>query len=197
MKKILLFAAAGLVMISCGNKSEKENDAADTEAVAEVVVEEADVEAQRMDSISQAQEAAFVDPSFYPTVEIGEDNVLFLTNEGNLGLNDPNFSNGKYVKDNGGYLMFWGYGDVPSSLGVIYGDKYYQLNDNTENPDENLSYLMDYFMSNFFVEENPFAGYVWFNPDTRTVTYKTENGEGTFKLSDVPESNIKPVHWSK
>lgn len=192
MKKTIFFAAAVLFLSACSGKSN--SDSANDSVQAE---EQVDVEALRMDSINKLQAVAFENPAVLPYVNLGDDNKLYLEANGNLGYNDVDMANGKYEKDNGAYLMFWGMGDVPSTLSVIVGDTYYPIYDSTEESGEKFEYLNNYFMSNFFTEEHPFAGVVTYDAKSNSISYKTSAEEmGTVKLTDLPKDSLKTVNWA-
>lgn len=192
MKKFLLFTAIVVLMGACGNKNDQNTD----NTYMETTASQQDPEALRMDSIFKSEAMAFDTPNSLPTILLNDNNILFLTKNGTVGYNDPNLSSGKYVKQpDGGYLMLWGGGDAPNVLGVIYGDTYYQIYDQTESDDKSFDHLMDYFMSNFFTMDNPFEGMVSFDPASMTVTYQTEKGENKFQLSDLTENDKGQVKW--
>ena len=189
MKKLLFISLSMFLLVCCGKKSENQ-----TENESENNVE-VNVDSLRADSISKVEAVAFDNPEALPYVDFGESGKLYLTKDGNLSYNDLNMENGKYVKDNGAYLLFWSMGDVPSKLAVVVGDKYYEVYDNNENPDENFTFLMDYFMSNFFTEDNPFKEMVIYNPSDNSVSYKKQDGMGKVMLSEIPSQKLKTVYW--
>lgn len=213
MKKFLFFAAALLVMASCDNKPANRADRSDDdeeataanhdtsvadsgmqeEVAQENTMEVVDLQAQRMDSIASLEAVAF-DGSTVPYIDLGHNNKLYLRKTGELGYNNPNFSNGKYLKqDNGGYLLYWSEGDIPTMLGVIYGDRYYPVFNTLDGGD--LEYLNFYFASNFFSLDNPFQDKVSFDPSSMTVTYATEGGQNTLPLPSPDSPEIGIVKW--
>lgn len=193
MKNFLFYSLTFLLLMGCGQKSnEKESNDDETE----VAIDDTQMKA---DSIAQAEADAFNNPDFLPFVIINpqENSKLYLRANGVLAFNDKNLTSGKYSKDNGAYLMFWGEGDVPHVLSVIVGDMYYPIYDSLQSDNDNFQYVNDYFMSNFFVEENPFKDVVSYDKEKNAINYKTENGEKNLSLSEIPEGERRKVMWSQ
>ena len=86
---------------------------------------------------------------------------------------------GKYVQQNGAYILNWGdgnYGD--NHIGVIEGNTMYEVVPSYYQYDDFWSYLWDNVSGNLNAA-------VTVNPNNRTVTLKTTNGTKTVRLDEV------------
>ena len=189
MKNLLFLSLSFFLLLSSCKKGENQSASEEADNM------EINLDSIRMDSISKLEAIAFENAGVLPYVDLGNDLKLYLHQDGTLSFNNIDMDNGRFSKDNGAYLMYWGMGDVPSVLSVIVGDTYYPIYDNTEDLDSSFEFLSDYFMSNLYSEEQPFKDVVIYNPSDKSLSYKTNDGMGKIILSEIPTDNLRKVYW--
>ena len=113
-------------------------------------------------------------------------------------LNGKYCESGKYVKDNSGYILIFGYGDVPQNLGIIYKDTLYYIGFTGEIGNVDTHDEIDfYFASNLYSDRNCIKNVITFNPATESIRFKSKQGWRELSLSSVPAKDRYKVTWTK
>lgn len=124
-----------------------------------------------------------------------------LKKDGNVVYKAGNgkyWEGGKYVENNSGYILVFGYGDIPQDLGIIYKDTLYYLGytgeiGNVDTSDE----INFYFASNLYSDRNCIKNVITFNPSSESIRFKSKQGWKELSLSSVPAKDRYPVTWTK
>lgn len=123
-----------------------------------------------------------------------------LKKDGNVThkINGKDWESGKYVKDNSGYILVYGYGDNPQLVGIIYKDTLYYVGTTSEIGNVNTgNTIADYFASNLYDDHNCIKKVITFNPATESIKFKGNQGWRELNLSSVPAKDRYKVTWTK
>lgn len=120
--------------------------------------------------------------------KIWQDQKLYLTQDGKVKC-DNKWWAGEFIESNDAYILLIEH-DIYSNagmVGVIYNNTFYIVINNSYYPLDFWEYYWDH--------PHDLQDCVSFNPESKTITYKTNYGSKSESLSSVPASDRFKVTW--